>query len=128
MIKCRPYQFKKTYLDEKLFENQYEEVMAGYLNINGLVDGYHAEYLNVDHNLRNLDLLIVAETKIDKYCKTSSLSLVLDNWNILARYDSEDEKKHMGLILLASKSSRTKNQIKDIAYDTVKRNGFLHKR
>ena len=82
--------------------------------------------LNEDYNLRNLDLLLIAETKLDKYCKTSSLSLVLENWNIIARYDSEDESKHMGLILLATKNSSIKNQIKDIAYDTVKRNSILH--
>ena len=50
---CRPYKFKKIYLDEDVFdETEKNEVKVGYLNINGLIDGNHAQYLNSDHNLR----------------------------------------------------------------------------
>ena len=48
MRKFNSYQFKKIYLDQNIFENNQSEVKAGYLNINGLMDGGHAEYLNED--------------------------------------------------------------------------------
>ena len=64
MRKYRPYIFKKLYLDERIFKVDDQEIKVGYLNINGLVDGGHAEYLNADLNLRSLDLLVLAETKL----------------------------------------------------------------
>ena len=51
MMLFRPYQFKKIFLDQKIFENDNMEIKAGYLNINGLLDGNHGHYLNADHNL-----------------------------------------------------------------------------
>ena len=50
MRKFNSYRFKKIYLDEHIFENEISEVKTGYLNINGLLDGGHAEYLNEDTN------------------------------------------------------------------------------
>ena len=38
MIQFRKYLFKKTYLDEKIFVNDFNELKVGYLNINGLMD------------------------------------------------------------------------------------------
>ena len=72
MRKFSSYKFKKIYLDEKIFEEQDSEVKIGYLNINGLLDGGHAEYLNEDKNLLNLDLLTLAETKLEKSVTSSS--------------------------------------------------------
>ena len=60
MQKFRKYITKKIYLDEDIFVNDNCEIKIGYLNINGLEDGNHAKYLNADHNLRNLDVLVLA--------------------------------------------------------------------
>ena len=79
MKKFSPYKFKKIYLDDYIFKYNDQELKIGYLNINGLVDGNHIEYLNADHNLCNLDVIILAETKLDMHCKTSSLTNILDN-------------------------------------------------
>ena len=51
-----PYTMKKRYLREDIFTE--ESVKVGYLNINGLMSGYHAEYVNGDYNLQNLDILV----------------------------------------------------------------------
>ena len=56
MIKYRRYNFKKTYLDQKIFDHDDLELKIGYLNINGLMDGNHVQYLNEDKNLSSLDL------------------------------------------------------------------------
>jgi len=63
MRMVRPYCMKKVHLKEAIFEGG-EELKVGYLNINSLLDGFHAEYLNGDGNLCNLDILAVAETKM----------------------------------------------------------------
>ena len=65
MRKYRKYTCKKIYLDEKIFKVENSEIKIGYLNINGLDDGSHAFYLNADHNLRYLDFLVLAETKLN---------------------------------------------------------------
>ena len=53
MIKHSSYKFKKIYLNNDIFEDVQNEIKVGYLNINGLLDGNHAEYLNADKNLLN---------------------------------------------------------------------------
>ena len=73
MRKFRQYRFKKIYLDEKVFKIDNREIKTGYLNINGLDGGYHAEYLDADHNLLNLDVLVLAETKLDQISKVIKL-------------------------------------------------------
>ena len=75
MKKYRKYIFRKIYLDQKMFVNDNCEIKAGYLNINGLIDGNHAHYLNGDHNLKHLDIL--AETKRDV---NKTLKEMLSNW------------------------------------------------
>ena len=125
MIKHRSYTFKKIYLDQKIFKVDDCEIKAGYLNINGLQDGNHDQYLNADNNLSNLDLLVLAETKLGKNCGNGDLKKSLDNWNIIGRYDSLDEKKHMGLLLLSSKKSNILDNIQSITTQTAKRDGNL---
>ena len=100
MRKFQPYLFKKVYLDEKVFNSNDSEVKVGYLNINGLSDGNHAKYINADHNLMNLDILVLSETKLDKDEVSKKAIKDLDNWTVLGRYDAEDGKKHMGLLVL----------------------------
>ena len=51
----------------------------GYLNINGLLDGGHGEYLNDDKNQINLDLLALAESKLDKSTKPAEIEKILAN-------------------------------------------------
>ena len=123
MIKHRSYIFKKVYLDDKVFKIDEKEIRVGYLNINGLLDGGHAQYLNADKNLSNLDILVLAETKLDVNCSAQKIENYLDNWNILARYDSKDERKHMGLLLLSGKKSKLPTQVENICHKTAKRNG-----
>ena len=125
MQKFRQYSFKKIYLDETIFQNNGEEIKAGYLNINGLIQGNHGLYLNSDHNLKHLDILVLAETKLDKSYSTETLSDVLSDWKILRRYDAEDGSKHMGLMLLSSKHSNTFKSIKGVTYQKAKRNESL---
>ena len=105
MRRYRPYTFKKVYLDEEIFEVEGSEIRVGYLNINGLMDGGHVEYLNADHNLLNLDILVIAETKLDKTFKSEQIKSKLSNWNLIGGYDSNEGSKHMGLMLLTSRKS-----------------------
>ena len=103
MIKYRSYVSKKIYLDQKIFKLEDSEVKIGYLNINGLQDGNHDHYFNADKNLNNLDMVVLAETKLGAECENKILEESLNNWKIIARYDSGDERKHMVLLLLTSK-------------------------
>ena len=64
MIKFRSYEFKKIYLDQKVFDKDESEIKLGYLNINGLMEGNHCQYFNNDKNLMNLDVIVLAETKL----------------------------------------------------------------
>ena len=123
MIKHRSYNFKKIFLDHKVFKTDEKEIKTGYLNINGLLDGGHAQYLNNDKNLSNLDFLVLAETKLDVNCSGQKIENYLDNWNILARYDSNDERKHMGLLLISNKKSKFPSQVENICHKSAKRNG-----
>ena len=110
MRMVRPYCMKKVHLKEAIFEGG-EELKVGYLNINSLLDGFHAEYLNGDGNLCNLDILAVAETKMCAGVSNEQIKNVLSKWDILARYDAPDGKKHMGILLLANKESKFKGEV-----------------
>ena len=108
MRATKRYEMKKIYLYEDLFKK--EEIKVGYLNINGLLEAFHAEYLNVDHNLNELDLLAIADTRLTEGDNEEILGAVLSNWKILHRFDAPDGKKHMGLILM----TQTKNHIQSM--------------
>ena len=97
---------KKVYTQETIFKDG-EEIKVGYLNINNLLNGYHAEYLNGDHNLRGLDMLTVAETHLTSKVSMEHIETVLSNWNIKARFDSPDKKPHMGLLVMTPNRSDT---------------------
>ena len=120
MIKHRSYECKKIYLDHKIFNIEDHEIKIGYLNINGLLDGNHGQYFNDDRNLRNLDVIVIAETKLGQGFGDTNLETLLNNWKIIARYDAGDQKKHMGLLLLTSKQSKF-NCTLSITYQTAKR-------
>ena len=124
MIKYRSYEFKKIYLDNRIFEDEESEIKVGYLNINGLMDGNHDQYFNADKNLNSLDFIVLAETKLIMDCQSAAIEASLSNWKILGRYDSEDSRKHMGLLLLASRASKFNGKVL-ITHQTAKRNGSL---
>ena len=125
MRKFRPYQLKKVYLHEQVFNTDEREIKVGYLNINGLMDGKHAIYINADHNLLNLDVLVLAETKLDSGISDEDVMKHLDRWKVLGRYDSKDGLKHMGLMLLSSLNSLISNQVRSLNHQVVNRSGNL---
>ena len=114
----KPYKFFKLYLHEKCFKLDDKDHKTGYLNINGLTDSLHSEYLNADRNLQNLNLLCVSDTRLTQKDTNESLEEVLTNWIVLHRQDSDDHRKHMGLLLLASKVTWTGNL--NVRFESVK--------
>ena len=73
----------------------------------------------------NLDIIVLAETKLDEEIKEKSIETGLSNWIVRGRYDSKDGKKHMGLLLLISKKSNFCNQIQSLTLQTLKRGSNL---
>ena len=61
--------------------------------------------MNKDTNLRALDFLVVADTRLQEETDNESLGHKLSNWIVVARFDSEDKLKHMGMLVLKSKLS-----------------------
>ena len=104
-----PYKFKKLYNDDEIFCDEGKEVKIGYLNLNGVLDAEHYVYLNNDKNLLNLDILILAETKLTKNeCNNTELAEKLHEFHLLQRYDADDGMKHMGLLMMSPKKSNFK--------------------
>ena len=69
-----PHQFKKIYLDQEVFSKPDEEIKIGYININGLYSAESCSLINQDFNLRHLDLLLVADTRLSSSdCKLDPL-------------------------------------------------------
>ena len=97
------YKPKKIYVEDEIFENPAEETKFGYLNCNGLMNANHAQYINCDRNLKNLDLLALAESKLTTGYKDENIAEVLTDWKIVKRFDAPDGKQHMGLLLLSPK-------------------------
>ena len=103
MRTLRNVKYRKVYLREQIFVDN-NELKVGYLNIHGLCEGFHAQYLNGDQNLRNLDLIAIAETHLQSVTSNATLEELLPNWQIQFRIDSQDGRKHMGLLILTSTS------------------------
>ena len=116
MKKFKNYKFKKIYLNDNIFIEKYKELKLGYININDLTADFHAEYVNGDKNLNNLDILIIADTRLTNQFDEIKLQDKLSNFLILKRYDSNDSMIHMGLLVLATK--KTKFHLNDIIFDT----------
>ena len=106
MRKFKSYKFKKTYFEDKVFQNDGQELKLAYLNVNDLTAEFHTEYINLDKNLSNVDILVIADTRLTKDFSDSWLQEKLDNFIVIARYDSGDLTKHMGLLALCSKKSK----------------------
>ena len=110
-VKC-----KKVFLKEQIFEDN-REVKIGYLNIRSLCDAFHAQYLNGDRNLLNLDLLALSETHLQGETSDQNLVQLLNNWQVQVRFDSEDGRKHMGILILTSKSATDFQHIENFSLD-----------
>ena len=108
MRKVRPYIFRKIFNEDQVFEDHEYEIKLGYLNINGLLDADHYEYLNNDINILNLDLIVIAETKLLAETKNEELKDKLNQFNLIQRFDSNDGRKHMGMIMISPKKSQMK--------------------
>ena len=89
-----------------------------------MFDGNHGHYFNADKNLISLDFVVLAETKLSKERGINDIECLLNNWKVLGRYDSEDQRKHMGLILLSSRISKFNGEV-SITHQTAKRDGNL---
>ena len=122
MKKVRPYNMKKVYLKEPIFQDG-EELKVGHLNINNLLNGYHAEYLNGDHNLNELDILALSETHLTPNVSSEQIEQVLFNWNIKARFDAPDHNRHMGLLLLSPKKSKLGKEFQEGTSDCLSKGG-----
>ena len=95
----------KVYVEDRVFVDNSLEIKVGYLNINNLTAEFHAEYVNFDINLQNLDILALADTRLGVeqmqiFCKAK-----LDNFKVLKGFDTADGSKHMGMVLLLSRTS-----------------------
>ena len=100
MRKDRPYSFFKLNLSSKCFKHDANDFKVGYLNIRGLTDSFHSEYLNADKNLLNLELLCISDSRLTKRNDILQLHSILTNWTILHRFDCSDGGRHMGLLVL----------------------------
>ena len=106
MMIYAPHQFKQVYLDQELFKNPAAEMKVGYINVNGLYSAESCSMINNDFNLLQLDVLHIADTRLSRCQDDSQLENSLSNWSVVLREDSQDNKKHMGMLLLVSKSSK----------------------
>ena len=76
----KQYQFSKTYLKTKVWENK-SEFKIGYLNINGL--HHNLNNFDKDSNLSNLDFICIAETKLESAIDTEAINNALGKVQIL---------------------------------------------
>ena len=97
MMTFSPHQFKQVYLDQELFTNPGEELKIGYINTNGLYNSESWSMINNDFNLLQLDILLIADTRLSHYVGDLLLEDNLSNWRVALREDSDDNKKHMGI-------------------------------
>ena len=111
MRKYKAYRFKKTYVADPILNECDKEIKVGYFNMRGFLESNHAEYLNNDKNLLNLHLLVISETWLSTKVLNRTVIDKLKNWKIIKRLDATDNKKHMGLLLLAQKDFKDFNDI-----------------
>ena len=104
-----PYNFKKIYMEKEIYEKIGHELKIAYININSLYEGKSHIFLNNDENLLQLDFLLVADTRLTSHNSQEELEERLENWRMIRRFDADDGFRHMGLLLLQSKSSNMKN-------------------
>ena len=125
MRQFNKYTMKKIFLQDKIFIDDSSEMKFGFLNINGLLDANHTDYLNEDKNLINLDILVLGETKLESNIESSLIQTKLDKWDIIGRFDAEDKLKHMGLILLSPKGANGRDKLRKTSYISASRDKNL---
>ena len=113
-----PYEMKKIYLDEEIFGEENPEIKLGYINTRNISKGKSFKFLNNDQNLLSLDILVVADTCLDKSTSDEKLKEKLSNWEFRVRIDARDsdphdKRQHMGFLVLLSKSSPLKLKSSD---------------
>jgi Ulp1 family protease len=64
-----------------LFEDN-NDIKLGYLNMRAFCESDHAEYLNNDKNLLNLDFLVLSETWLDSETSNQQVITKIDNWSV----------------------------------------------
>ena len=116
----RPYVYKKTFLDESVFDLDKNDMKIGYLNVNSLLEALHDECINFNYNMRNLDLLCLSDTRLTASVNNDEALKNLSNWEMLSRFDCPDQRKHMGLLILTPKGKKVKERkIKVLSQETV---------
>ena len=101
MRKFKAYQFKKIYISDRIFKETNPEIKLCYFNMRGHLESNNAEYLTNNRNLLNLHLLVISETWLTSNISNEYVIQKLKNWRVIKRLDATDDKKHMGLMLLA---------------------------
>ena len=117
-----PYTFKKVYCDEDIFDggSNPKEIKMGYINTNNLLTGHSLLFLNSNSNLLSLDILVIADTRLNAETTSDGLDNLLSSWNVVDRLDSEDGIQHMGMVVLLSKTSTF---LKD-DFEIISKKGF----
>ena len=103
MRKEKPYTFFKHYLHKPCFKKDRNDLKVGYLNVNCLTDSLHLECVDNDRNLLNLDLLCLSDIRLVEKEQTQEVQKKFKHWNIVFRKDTEDKRKHMGLLFVVPK-------------------------
>ena len=119
------YNFKKTYNHESIYIDNENEIKIGYININDIQAGRSLQFLNDDKNLIALDFLAISDTRLNQSITNEYLSLHLSNWMIEGRFDSNDNVKHMGMLLLKSKECAFQNILEKIEEKRFMKKGML---
>ena len=118
MRKDRPYQFSKFQLDDKVFKLDNSDFRVAYLNINALFVGMHDEIVNTDHNLQQLNLLCLSDTRLDNSEINDNIESRMTNWKVMFRADCQDKSKtHMGLLFLVPQS-KFEQSFKRLVFDS----------
>ena len=110
------YEFRKVFLNEKIFVND-EELKLGYINTRRLLEGKSLEYINNNRNLQGLDYLVVADTSLDIATSDKFLADHLSNWKVRHRCDSKDGQRHMGFLVLQGPSSSAEISVQSMIED-----------
>ena len=113
MQTLKKYAFKKTYIMDSVFVSN-EELKIGYLNVNDIMTSQSCTFIDQDKNLQALDILLISDTRLIKDHSDEYVQNFFQSWSILARYDSKDQQKHMGMLLLKSNSSHEGLRITNI--------------
>ena len=101
--------FMKTHNTTNIFISKENELKIGYINVNDLLASRSSKFINKDKNCLALDYLVISDTRLSRSVSNEELHEELSNWIVVARYDAEDEVKHMGIMMLKSKQSIKEN-------------------